>query len=181
MLPCPTLAFPPRLSSASRSSPSRRRTSATCWGCGCTRRAGERSRRPICRRRRFRSCWPPWKGLAGVNALILRLRPCRNFPTRSEEHTSELQSLMRISYAVFCLKKKKQSKKTPNYIYKKNKTKKNRYVRTKIRSNRSTTNNTTYKTTQYRIHKKERQNKAETQNTIHHITNKNEQYTNQTY
>src|SRR3546814_4133637 len=32
--------------------------------------------------------------------------------TRSEEHTSELQSLMRISYAVFCLKKKK--KQTPN-------------------------------------------------------------------
>src|SRR3546814_1563118 len=29
---------------------------------------------------------------------------------RSEEHTSELQSLMRISYAVFCLKKKKTSK-----------------------------------------------------------------------
>src|SRR3546814_5425649 len=29
---------------------------------------------------------------------------------RSEEHTSELQSLMRISYAVFCLKKKKQGK-----------------------------------------------------------------------
>src|SRR3546814_2298105 len=31
---------------------------------------------------------------------------------RSEEHTSELQSLMRISYAVFCLKKKKKTKKT---------------------------------------------------------------------
>src|SRR3546814_8009812 len=31
---------------------------------------------------------------------------------RSEEHTSELQSLMRISYAVFCLKKKKNSKHT---------------------------------------------------------------------
>src|SRR3546814_7816724 len=30
---------------------------------------------------------------------------------RSEEHTSELQSLMRISYAVFCLKKKKKNKK----------------------------------------------------------------------
>src|SRR3546814_1271231 len=30
---------------------------------------------------------------------------------RSEEHTSELQSLMRISYAVFCLKKKKHTKK----------------------------------------------------------------------
>src|SRR3546814_7700554 len=31
-------------------------------------------------------------------------------PNRSEEHTSELQSLMRISYAVFCLKKKTQTK-----------------------------------------------------------------------
>src|SRR3546814_2268894 len=31
---------------------------------------------------------------------------------RSEEHTSELQSLMRISYAVFCLKKKKKNKQT---------------------------------------------------------------------
>src|SRR3546814_5667828 len=31
---------------------------------------------------------------------------------RSEEHTSELQSLMRISYAVFCLKKKKQSQRS---------------------------------------------------------------------
>src|SRR3546814_5969978 len=31
---------------------------------------------------------------------------------RSEEHTSELQSLMRISYAVFCLKKKNKSKST---------------------------------------------------------------------
>src|SRR3546814_6067480 len=33
---------------------------------------------------------------------------------RSEEHTSELQSLMRISYAVFCLKKKKVTSKTTN-------------------------------------------------------------------
>src|SRR3546814_2946426 len=32
----------------------------------------------------------------------------RSRPLRSEEHTSELQSLMRISYAVFCLKKKKK-------------------------------------------------------------------------
>src|SRR3546814_9894881 len=38
--------------------------------------------------------------------------------SRSEEHTSELQSLMRISYAVFCLKKKKKQKKTnENYLY----------------------------------------------------------------
>src|SRR3546814_10309922 len=34
-----------------------------------------------------------------------------NAGNRSEEHTSELQSLMRISYAVFCLKKKKQPRK----------------------------------------------------------------------
>src|SRR3546814_3491803 len=34
---------------------------------------------------------------------------------RSEEHTSELQSLMRISYAVFCLKKKKQNAKYKKY------------------------------------------------------------------
>src|SRR3546814_6537261 len=43
---------------------------------------------------------------------ILHLAPARSNPGgRSEEHTSELQSLMRISYAVFCLKKK-QSKST---------------------------------------------------------------------
>src|SRR3546814_9501486 len=36
--------------------------------------------------------------------------PCRT-QMRSEEHTSELQSLMRISYAVFCLKKKNNRKK----------------------------------------------------------------------
>src|SRR3546814_5054537 len=36
----------------------------------------------------------------------------RFFARRSEEHTSELQSLMRISYAVFCLKKKKKQEKT---------------------------------------------------------------------
>src|SRR3546814_9291528 len=38
--------------------------------------------------------------------LVSRSRACCKF--RSEEHTSELQSLMRISYAVFCLKKKKK-------------------------------------------------------------------------
>src|SRR3546814_10038957 len=34
---------------------------------------------------------------------------CRHIACRSEEHTSELQSLMRISYAVFCLKKKNKT------------------------------------------------------------------------
>src|SRR3546814_1399929 len=56
----------------------------------CTHSVGKghrrRRRRPVCSRQ-----------------LLHRRRSCRN---RSEEHTSELQSLMRISYAVFCLKKK---------------------------------------------------------------------------
>src|SRR3546814_7826250 len=38
------------------------------------------------------------------------------FALRSEEHTSELQSLMRISYAVFCLKKKTYTQQTCTYI-----------------------------------------------------------------
>src|SRR3546814_4123324 len=43
-------------------------------------------------------------------------------PKRSEEHTSELQSLMRISYAVFCLKKKKETNTTNKHQYKDNET-----------------------------------------------------------
>src|SRR3546814_2326724 len=46
-----------------------------------------------------------------ANALAPAVRPDSSFTVsdiRSEEHTSELQSLMRISYAVFCLKKKKK-------------------------------------------------------------------------
>src|SRR3546814_960044 len=43
--------------------------------------------------------------------------PCaRRNVARSEEHTSELQSLMRISYAVFCLKKKKETRLKRNQI-----------------------------------------------------------------
>src|SRR3546814_9216284 len=44
---------------------------------------------------------------AGAKAVNDAVAYIRAFPSRSEEHTSELQSLMRISYAVFCLKKKK--------------------------------------------------------------------------
>src|SRR3546814_4893887 len=42
----------------------------------------------------------------GIHSLCVDPRDSRKI-VRSEEHTSELQSLMRISYAVFCLKKKK--------------------------------------------------------------------------
>src|SRR3546814_10104941 len=52
--------------------------------------------------------------LFGLPAIKQRRRRFhRTSPRRSEEHTSELQSLMRISYAVFCLKKKKIHKSTP--------------------------------------------------------------------
>src|SRR3546814_10750220 len=50
--------------------------------------------------------------LGTVEAVSRNVQPfclfrcCVNFTPRSEEHTSELQSLMRLSYAVFCLKKK---------------------------------------------------------------------------
>src|SRR3546814_4928011 len=57
--------------------------------CGALRRAGA-ERQASRHAARVR-------GLAPVSS---------QWPTRSEEHTSELQSLMRISYAVFCLKKK---------------------------------------------------------------------------
>src|SRR3546814_5491499 len=43
---------------------------------------------------------------AAAKPVLVASTP-RPVPARSEEHTSELQSLMRISYAVFCLKKKK--------------------------------------------------------------------------
>src|SRR3546814_1088552 len=43
-------------------------------------------------------------------------RPALAGCARSEEHTSELQSLMRISYAVFCLKKKKHHIKEPHRL-----------------------------------------------------------------
>src|SRR3546814_2286478 len=55
----------------------------------------------------------PLKRAVGGIGLVPDV-PCphREASLRSEEHTSELQSLMRISYAVFCLKKKK-NKRTP--------------------------------------------------------------------
>src|SRR3546814_7290915 len=49
---------------------------------------------------------PPVPGLH-PHAAHLLCRAELRLEVRSEEHTSELQSLMRISYAVFCLKKKK--------------------------------------------------------------------------
>src|SRR3546814_7876010 len=70
--------------------------------------AGER---PMPRPQYFSGARVHEGGGAGAPRGDRRARPAR----RSEEHTSELQSLMRISYAVFCLKKKKKKKTTnPN-------------------------------------------------------------------
>src|SRR3546814_16352155 len=68
--------------------------------CGRIVAAQER-KRGLCRLRRNQRCETAFV------SDIKRIEP-ENFASRSEEHTSELQSLMRISYAVFCLKKKKQ-------------------------------------------------------------------------
>src|SRR3546814_10300560 len=55
------------------------------------------------------SALPPRECAAKAQAAAMKLRDMTSAieAERSEEHTSELQSLMRISYAVFCLKKKK--------------------------------------------------------------------------
>src|SRR3546814_4741951 len=58
-----------------------------------------------------------------------KLAPVASGPSlygRSEEHTSELQSLMRISYAVFCLKKKNNNKNPYTLYDKKHKTESNK-------------------------------------------------------
>src|SRR3546814_6566222 len=60
----------------------------------------------------------PFLSTSCIGALCKSIR-------RSEEHTSELQSLMRISYAVFCLKKKKHNKLQHRYL-------KNRHTRNKL-------------------------------------------------
>src|SRR3546814_4424117 len=71
---------------------------------------------PLCRRSSEKICWRE-NGyvLRQCDCGVLYTSPAPNTPVdakidlhheRSEEHTSELQSLMRISYAVFCLKKK---------------------------------------------------------------------------
>src|SRR3546814_5061072 len=64
--------------------------------------------------------WPPKPQVDGLQSPLARpfpgiataaatAAPVGDVAARSEEHTSELQSLMRTSYAVFCLKKKKEA------------------------------------------------------------------------
>src|SRR3546814_9712354 len=75
--------------------------------CGCCRapdadrRGAERRLRQL-RQRDDAQAWPDLQPQHGLHI--------ESILGRSEEHTSELQSLMRISYAVFCLKKKQETK-----------------------------------------------------------------------
>src|SRR3546814_7291184 len=89
------------------------------WSADCQAarsRVGGRASRPPARTRRYLSYSP-------THSRSYRVSTARRSPSgmhrysirtsragRSEEHTSELQSLMRISYAVFCLKKKKNNR-----------------------------------------------------------------------
>src|SRR3546814_8602295 len=109
-------------------------------GCGI---ASTRRRCGSCRGRRWRR--PGMEIILGrwrIRGESSRLKPLlqkprrevrdgerEGDPCRSEEHTSELQSLMRNSYAVFCLKKKKKRNK-PKYNDKES------YIVTKIISNK---------------------------------------------
>src|SRR3546814_3937404 len=74
------------------------------WKCHTHRRSGPAPNFPAETGRRSFAC---------DREARLWLFPAFQVPSaRSEEHTSELQSLMRISYAVFCLKKKTKTKTT---------------------------------------------------------------------
>src|SRR3546814_3726820 len=81
-----------------------RRHSVSFLGC-------RRSRLARLDQRGRRCASTAWRAPVGVASRV-RAAAGRSPGTRSvrsEEHTSELQSLMRISYAVFCLKKKKKT------------------------------------------------------------------------
>src|SRR3546814_2563924 len=67
-------------------------------------------------RGRSAAIWPVYARLCNIDLRS----SARAVALRSEEHTSELQSLMRISYAVFCLKKKKKNIKNNTQYGRKN-------------------------------------------------------------
>src|SRR3546814_5333380 len=91
---------------------------------GGERRMMERSWIPYCGAAPLPGDWlarwngDPWLLLALGLIALLGLRRDDAPPFRSEEHTSELQSLMRISYAVFCLNKKTTHTCTTTHPYK---------------------------------------------------------------
>src|SRR3546814_7830316 len=85
-------------------------------------------------------------------------RPASRNAIRSEEHTSELQSLMRKSYAVFCLKKKKKNKRITN--------------KKKNNDNKSKSSNTLYK----EIHTTNNDTIIQSKRRLQAVHNKNRMY-----
>src|SRR3546814_5315552 len=83
----------------------KRRQSST--NSGCSFHSWKYSRFSDDRQQTAVRCWPCWSMPVG---RVISLHRFEVLTLRSEEHTSELQSLMRISYAVFCLKTKKNHK-----------------------------------------------------------------------
>src|SRR3546814_7715896 len=81
-------------------------------GFGRIRRNDPAVERTVLREERLVLAVAPGSRLAGTDAPLAIEELAREelIVYRSEEHTSELQSLMRISYAVFCLKKKTTTK-----------------------------------------------------------------------
>src|SRR3546814_3741674 len=60
--------------------------------------------------RTWAACRHQEEMMTQISVMMMMMMRKNRSGHRSEEHTSELQSLMRISYAVFCLKKKKKDK-----------------------------------------------------------------------
>src|SRR3546814_6010806 len=79
-----------------------------CTAWGCPRRRGRRRLQAQPQGKAFPS--------RAFHVGSIRFQSAARWLPRSEEHTSELQSLMRISYAVFCLKQKKKHNNTTTYI-----------------------------------------------------------------
>src|SRR3546814_7447970 len=96
-----------------------RRSTESCWrlrGLGLMPRTTPGAERvthvghvqPGCSAVRASAAYPPAVTLMWWRSDSVSASPSLGAPCRSEEHTSDLQSLMRISYAVFCLKKPTQ-------------------------------------------------------------------------
>src|SRR3546814_5068521 len=79
------------------------------------RLAAVRGRLSLCADQAAAAKWWLSMPMASVSAEGPMPKALSTRRTRSEEHTSELQSLMRISYAVFCLKKKYSIDATPHH------------------------------------------------------------------
>src|SRR3546814_9723855 len=77
---------------------------------------GARCAGPLRRRGRGGCAAPPLGRWSSSGSVRRQPGEGPHLHGRSEEHTSELQSLMRISYAVFCLKKKKKTTKSTNRL-----------------------------------------------------------------